>query len=297
MQKYRRACGHFAGVSLPGERMIEDLLTIHRARLTGLSPAEVRVVYHSEVVAANEDAALAPFLRDTVPGFYRPIADLTRDISAGYTISPLLQNLIRLPTADSFRESHLGEIVACHFAERVLSLRKLYSKLSTLTSENANAYKMDLVLYDPASSPLEFVFGEVKCSPKSPADGMPPGHDRSCFPKLFRSLNDYGKDDLAFDLAAIADAIRDFPPDERDRIRRALLPYATKRIRYLGITVIDAATFVPEEARMLGTWSSNKAFDVDVVGIERFGALADEVYGPLDQLRRAMEAVCSRPMS
>jgi hypothetical protein len=120
-----------------------------------------------------------------------------------------------MPKSEGFRESHFGEILATIFAEEVMGLRQIYSKLSLLSSENSNAYKMDLILYDPTCDPVDIVLGEVKSSPKISSDGKPVGHSKSCFPSLFTSINEYSQDDSKYDLTAARDNINNLPEEDK----------------------------------------------------------------------------------
>jgi len=207
----------------------------------------------------------------------------------GYFKTAIKATLAKLPTSPSFQESHFGEIVAGIFAEDVLGLRRLYSKLSLLGAENANAYKMDLVMYDPSVDPIRFVFSEVKCSPKSEADGLPSGHDKSCFADLFRSMNKYSESDRRFDLTAARDNLGNIPSADRERVRQALKPYSLTTVAYAGFVVIDTATYCRDEAEVLRRQTNPKQFDVDLICLETFSVVAGNVYGSLQKLSQALE--------
>ncbi len=202
------------------------------------------------------------------------------DLNAGLFRTAFQTTVSRLPTSESFQESHFGEVVAGVFAEEVLGLRRLYSKLRLLTAENANAYKMDLVMYDPRR-PIELVFGEVKCSSKSEADGLPAGHDKSCYSSLFDSLREYSASDLKFDLAAANERLAHIPPADVEEVRAALKPYSGATVRYLAFTIIDSSTYCDEEAKLLQTRKSKKEFEVDLICVEHYGKIAESVYGKL----------------
>ncbi len=114
----------------------------------------VRCVYMSELVRVANGNQLERYIADRAPFFYRDLPSITQSLGDGFFVSTIKQTLSKLPTSESFRESHFGEIAAGIFAEEVMGLTKLYSKLSLLTAENANAYKMDLVLFDLTLIPL-----------------------------------------------------------------------------------------------------------------------------------------------
>jgi len=190
------------------------------------------------------------------------------------------ETLSRIPSAESFRESHFCEIVSGIFAEEVMGLTRIYSKLTLLTAENANAYKMDLVLCRPAANPVEFVFAEVKSSCK---DTIPANHDKSCFADLFTSFNGYLSADLEFDLTSARDQVEALPSEYRSKVRRALLPYGSRVLTYAGFVVIDSSTFDPLESRILATRKNKKEFDVDLLCIETLRDVSHTTYSILEK--------------
>ena len=230
---------------------------------------------------------MADYIADKTPLFYRDLPKIIDDLGDGYFVTTIKSTLAKLPTSESFQESHFGEIATGIFVEEVMGLRKLYSKLTLLTAENANAFKMDLVLYRPTSDPIEFIFGEVKSSPKISADGSPVGHHKSCFADIFTSMNKYGDDDLAFDLTAAKDHIQALPEVERNRIRKALMPYGDLIVSYAGFAIIDTTTKSDSEISLLATRQNKKTFDVDVICVEEFPTVATSAYKRLEALRRA----------
>lgn len=251
--------------------------------------AAVRIVYQSEFLRNANGMSIDQYVADRAPLFYRRVEDILRDLQAGFFVTAMKSTLAKLPTSASFQESHFGEIVAGLFAEDVLGLRRLYSKLSLLSAENANAYKMDLVMYDPSSKPLRFVFGEVKCSPKHSADCTPVGHDASCYADIFNSMNKYSNEDCAFDLSAARDRLDGLMPEERETVRQALLPYSGAQVAYAGFAVIDTTTYDKDEAQVLRTRKNNKQFEVDLICLESFSNIADCVYSGLKGILQAQE--------
>lgn len=248
----------------------------------------VRIVYRSEFVRTSPPHQLEKYLSDRAPLFYRSVDAIMSDLRDGYFKTAMKATLAKLPTSGSFQESHFGEIVAGVFAEDVLGLKRLYSKLSLLTAENANANKMDLVMYDPNHDPIRFVFSEVKCSPKSEADGLPSCHDGSCFADVFRSMNQYSESDRSFDLVAARDNLGSIPDADRERVRQALRPYSSTTVAYAAFVVIDTATYSPDEAQVLRTRKNQKAFEVDLICLESFSAIAGNVYESLHKLSQAL---------
>jgi hypothetical protein len=266
----------------------QQFLKMTRARMTA-SDRSVRIVAHSHVMRESNSHKLSRYVADRAPLFYRNAEQIIATIQAGYFGTAYEETLARIPSAASFQESHFAEVAAAVFAEEIMRLKLLYSKLSLLTAENSNAYKMDLLLCDPSAEPVEFVFGEVKSSCKSAQEGMPPGHDKSCFVDLFNSFNKYDQGDVNFDLAAARDRLSLLPGPMRDRVHAALLPYADRRVRYAGFVIIDVGTKDDSEIHLLESRTNRKPFDIELLCVE---TLRDVVHDTYDRLT-AMRDSCS----
>jgi hypothetical protein len=255
-------------------------LLVSRAQLR-VTESDCRSVHLSCIASRSDGLILSDYVADRAPLFYRKLESVIKDLEVGLFLTAFRDTLAKIPPAESFQESHFGEIVAGLFAEEIGQLRRLYSKLSLLTAENSNAYKMDLVLCNPAASPTEFIFGEVKSSPKSASEGSPPGHDKSCYPSLFESFNKYEEGDLQFDLTAARDNIGHLPSDEGQRIKDALLPYGERTLKYAGFVIIDTDTHREEEARVLATRKNKKEFGVELICIESLKTNIEATYKKL----------------
>jgi hypothetical protein len=247
-----------------------------------------RTVYISELADANNGLKLSDYFSDKAPLFYQSIHQITERLAEDGFVSAIRDVLVKLPTAESFKESHFAEIASGLFATEILGLKKLYSKLSILTSQNANAFKMDLVLYDPKSDPVEFVFGEVKSSMKSDAEGLPAGHDKSCFADMFNSLREYSSTDLNFDLSAAKDYVDKLDESEKIRVRKALGPYSSRQIRYTGFAIIDFSTKNDDETAVLAKRKSGKQFDVDLICVDGISVVAHSTYKYLESLQNVL---------
>lgn len=258
---------------------------VHGGRLAlqfdGKTP--VRAVYRSDIVRTTDAATLEAYMADRVPYFYKPAAEIAAAFEDGFFLSAIKQVLRKLPTAATFQESHFGEIVAGVYGEEILGLRRLYSKLTLLTAENANAFKMDVLFYEPGTDPVEFVFAEVKSSTKTAADGLPACHDKTCFPSLFASLNKYKEGDLEFDLDLIKERMADLPDEDREMIKRSLLPHRARHLRYAGFCVIDSSTHDDSEASLLATRKNAKTFDVDLLCIAELPEVMAKTYEALEK--------------
>lgn len=242
----------------------------------------VRAVYKSEILRRNEDHQLEEYVADRMPLFYRDPKRVADEIEGGHFFTPLKKTLQRIPSAQTFRDSHFGEILAGIYGQGVLGLNLLYSKLQQLTSENANAYKMDLLFYRPGCDPAEFVLAEVKSSLKSVEDGLPSSHDKSCFKSVFDSFNKYKQSDLEFDLAAVEEKLGQIPEPDRERLKTALLPFGVPNIKFAAFCVIDAATHSEGESIVLGTRENDREFEVDVVCVAELGAVARATFDLVD---------------
>lgn len=243
--------------------------------------ASVRSVYHSVYLNKAEELKLAKYVASKAPLFYRDVAKIAADLAdSGHFGAVMKDTLAKIPKSLSFRESHFCEIFSGIFADEVLQLTRIYSKLTLLTAENANAFKMDLVLCNPETDPVQLVFAEVKSSPKA---DVPAGHDKSCFSDLFNSFNKYMEADLQFDLTAARDRIEALPAAQRDRIKKALLPYGSRDLRYAGFIVIDSGTFDQSESEILATRNNAKTFEVDLLCVESLQDVSHETYAHLDK--------------
>jgi hypothetical protein len=245
----------------------------------------VRVVHRAEVVREGSISSLEDYMADRAPYYYKDPGQVAELFKGPYFLSAIRKVLLKLPKAASFRESHFGEIMAAVYGEEILGLRLLYSKLAGLTSENANAYKMDLLFYRPAADPAEFIFAEVKSSMKTAEEGLPAKHDKSCFPNLFNSFNHYDRGDLEFDLAAIEERLDDIPQPDRDVIRRSLLPHQSPEVRFAGFCVIDGSTHDDDESSLLATRKNERVFDVDLLCVAELPAVVDATFQRLEAIK------------
>jgi hypothetical protein len=245
----------------------------------------VRTLHRAEVKRDGETSTLEEYMSDRAPYFYKDPTQVAALFEGPYFLSAIRKVLLKLPKAANFRESHFGEIMAAVYGEEVLGLRLLYSKLAGLTSENANAYKMDLLFYRPGADPAEFVFAEVKSSMKTAAGGLPAGHDKSCFPSLFDSFNRYKDGDLEFDLATIEERLASLPTDDQEAIHRSLLPHRSRHVGFAGFCVIDHSTHSDDECSVLATRKNDLAFDVDLLCVAELPEVVDETFKKLDAIK------------
>jgi hypothetical protein len=238
----------------------------------------VRAVHRSEIVRATDVSRLETYMADRVPYFYKSTSEIAAAFEEGYFLSAIKAVLRKLPVAESFQESHFGEILAGIYGEEILGLHRLYSKLALLTAENANAFKMDVLFYRPGTDPVHFVLAEVKSSMKTVADGVPAKHDAACFPSLFASLNKYKEADQDFDLDRIKERMVDLPATDHEAIIRSLLPHRPRLVQFAGFCVIDSSTHNDDEASLLATRKNKKTFDVDLLCVAELPTVVDATY-------------------
>lgn len=268
--------------------MRNDLVHFVRVARTQVArgPKDLRIVHHTEIADTAGGKPLSRYVADRVPLFYRALSSVTEDLEySGCFMTAVRTTLGRLPTSESFIESHFAEIAAALFSEQILGYRRLYSKLTMLTSENQNAHKMDLLMYDPSERPFPIIAGEVKSSMKAVA---PAAHDKSCYADVFNSLRNYDATDFEYDLSAANDRLHDLPPEDTAPVRDSLSPYSASPRRYIGFIVIDAATFDTDECRVLATRKSDVQFSVDLIAVERVADVAGASY---ERLQRVLEVL------
>ena len=121
---------------------LSQFIVSSRVELEFADKEVVRKVWKSEVQRSVGTTALENYMADRVPLYYRAPQSVAADLQDGYFLRAVADTLARLPTADSFRDSHFGELLAAEFAVAAMGLRLLYSKLRLLTAENSNAYKI-----------------------------------------------------------------------------------------------------------------------------------------------------------
>jgi hypothetical protein len=264
---------------------LEPFITASRIEIE-FDDAAVRHVYRSEIARVVEAGALEDYMSERIPTYYRDPAHIAADLAQGYFLRAIADTLARLPTAETFRDSHFGELLASEFAVAALGLRLLYSKLRLLTAENANAYKMDIMMYDPSVEPVELVLLEVKSSVKTATDAAP-GHDKSIYSSLFASLRKYAKADLSYDLTAARDRMGELPEDDRERLAQEFARYGGPKVRYAGVCSIDLATHVEAETSLLATRKSVKDFEVDLLCVVEFAQVVESSFAKLSALRDA----------
>jgi Cap4 SAVED domain len=269
---------------------LDQFITVSRLEMTFDGKEARRRVLRSEITRMTDVGVFEGYMAERIPTYYRSPENIATDLGTGYFMRAIANTLARLPTQDDFRDSHFGELLAAEFAVAAMGLKLLYSKLRLLTAENANAFKMDVVMYDSQAAPVELVLLEVKSSFKAAMNGdEAPKHDTSIYADLFRSFNKYAKDDLRYDLTAARDRLADVDPADRAALEAELDKYGGPMVRYAGVCSIDLATFREEEAAVLATRKNEKRFDVDLLCVVEFAQVIDATFERLSALRDAAD--------
>ena len=264
---------------------IKKFITTSRVKFTA-SKTSARDVHISDFAhSTQKKERLSSYLADRAPLLYRDAKAISEDFEDGFFLTPIKDTLRKLPTSLPFQQSHFAEILAAVFAEEVLGLRRVYSKLSLLTSENANAYKINLLMYRPNSRPVEFVLGEVKSSHKSADEGLPSNHHTSCFADLFNSAREYAEDDYEFDLAAAKDRLHNLKEPDRTDVREALKPSGSRVVGFAGLVVIDHGTKNDKETPVLATRKSKRTFNVELLCVEKINETTNSMFSFLKKMR------------
>ena len=95
-----------------------QFVKVSRARMS-FAKKTVRIVHYSEIIQQANGNQLSSYIADRAPLFYRKVLDITNGLGEGYFVTPLKEVLARIPTSESFRSSHFGEITCSIFAEEV----------------------------------------------------------------------------------------------------------------------------------------------------------------------------------
>lgn len=269
---------------------LQPFIASSRVEMTFDAKDVKRRVFKSEVDRISGDVNLEGFMSNRIPMYYRAPDKIKAELeNGGFFLQTVANTLGRLPTSEDFRNSHFGELLAAEFATAAMGLRLLYSKLELLTAENSNAFKMDVVMYDPAPEPIELVLLEVKSSWAGvKTDGKPAAHDKSIYADLFNSMNKYAKQSLRYDLTAAKDQLPSVPEPDRARLAAQLGLYQGPRIRHAGVCSIDLATHTDDEAALLATRRNQKDFEVDLVCVAEFAQVIDATWAKLDLIIEAL---------
>jgi hypothetical protein len=101
-----------------------QFVTVLRAPLTADSTS-VRVVAHSHIVREANSYKLSTYVGDRAPLFYRDVERIVETLRSGFFGTAYQETLARMPSSESFQNSHFAEIAAGIFSEEVLKLKRL----------------------------------------------------------------------------------------------------------------------------------------------------------------------------
>lgn len=204
---------------------------------------------------------LVAIVAGQIPYFYRQPDKIAADFKARHDAIEMIYDLaIKVPTSEKFQTSHFGEILSALYLESVLHLKRLYCKLTLLSSENTNAHKMDGLFVDTSTNPFSFFAVEAKTS-ILPTSATPfKGHRFGILKQMVASLHGYTEEDKRFDFVAIRDSLENhFTESEAAQIRKDLIPPGPL-LSYIGMASINEATVCSEDDSFILTEPCQRDF-------------------------------------
>jgi hypothetical protein len=225
--------------------------------------------------------SLGKYLAGQLPQHYRSLEGIAADFSSGdSSLEAVLAMISCMPTVSSFQNSHCGEIAAAHYVEDHLGYKRLYSKLTMITSQNTNAHKMDGLFVKTDCDPFEYLFVEVKCSILPTSNTKTKTHRSGILKQMLSSLHSYHNDDPRFEYSRIRDNLeKSFPQPDASAIRSDLIPPGPENLRFLGISVTNAATINSEDDDFILSSTCNLDFDYHAIVVTDLAALSQDAYG------------------
>ncbi|TIX17108.1 MAG: DUF1837 domain-containing protein [Mesorhizobium sp.] len=234
--------------------------------------------------------SLGRHISGQLPHHYRTIEGIAADFASGDSaLEAVLALAASMPDSISFRDSHCGEIIAAHFVEQHLGFRRLYSKLTMLTSQNTNAHKMDGLFVKMGKEIFEYLFVEAKSSILPTSSTKKLTHRSGILKDMIESLNKYSSDDPRFEFSRIRDNLeKSFSNEDSKEIRSDLIPPGPENMKFLGISVTNALTVNQgDDDFILGTCCKSE-FDYYAIVVTDLHATAQEAYGIWDEAKKVM---------
>jgi hypothetical protein len=221
---------------------------------------------------------------------YRPVDGIIADFSSRVSaLEAVLALASSIPDSPSFQNSHCGEILAAHFIEERLGFRRLYSKLTLLTSQNTNAHKMDGLFVDTKNFPYTYLFVEAKSSILPTVSTPRKSHRSGILTDMIRSLEVYAQDDPRFEFSRIRDNLeKEFSPEERKIIQADLTPPGPDTLRYFGVSITNKDTVNYEDDDFILSKECHLSFDYHGLVVTDLAMLAEEAYGYWSKAKQAL---------
>lgn len=258
--------------------------------VTGNGVSVVRSGTRAILKDEHKGYTLGKHVSGQLPYHYRTVEGITADFASGHSaLEAVLALAASMPTSPSFQNSHCGEIIASHFVEQHLGFRRLYSKLTMLTSQNTNAHKMDGLFVKTSVAPYQYLFVEAKSS-ILPTQATPNKSHRSGILKhMVESLEGYSSDDPRFELSRIRDNLeKSFTLDEATLIRGNLIPPGPDNIKFLGISVTNMQTVNAKDDDFILSVNCSALFEYYAIVITDLSQIAQEAYGLWAAGKKAM---------
>lgn len=237
----------------------------------------VRAVVKDE----HDNYSLGKYMSGQLPYFYRKVEGIVADFASQHSaLESVLALAASMPTAKSFQNSHCGEIMAAQFVEQHLNYKRLYSKLTLITSQNTNAHKMDGLFVDCATEPFKYLFVEAKSSILPTASSPTKTHRSGILKQMISSLEKYHDDDPRFELSRIRDNLaQSFPEEVACIIRRDLMPPGPSALDFVGITVTNHQTVNNDDDDFILSTSCALPFKYYALVVTDLSKTAEEAYG------------------
>lgn len=261
--------------------------------ILGVSDKSIKAIRSGFRAVLKDDVggySLGKHISGQLPYYYRKLDSVLEDFQAGHSaLEAMLDLMATAPTTKKFRDSHCGEILASHFLEERLGLRRLYSKLTMTTSEDTNAHKMDALFVDTRTEPYQYIFVEAKSSIQPTSDKASVSHKSGLLKKMIDSLNRYSEESPRFELVRIRENLdSSFEPTERRIILSDLRPPGPD-LRFIGISVTNASTISQSDDDFVLTADCQCEFDYRALVVTDLSKLADTAYGYWDTVKGAVE--------
>jgi len=233
--------------------------------------------------------SLGRYIAGQLPHHYRTLEGITADFASGTSaLEAVLALAAALPDSPSFQNSHGGEILAAHFVESHLGFRRLYSKLTLLSSQNTNAHKMDALFVRTSHDPFEYLFVEAKSSILPTEKTKTKSHRSGILKQMIESLETYGRDDPRFELSRIRDNLESkFTEHESIKIRADLVPPGPDNLRVMGVSVINAVTVNTEDDDFILCEPCETVFDYYALVVTDLASTTTEAYGIWSEMKKA----------
>lgn len=256
---------------------------------TATGVTAIRGGYRAVLADDHNGYSLEKYLSGQLPKHYRSLEGISSDFGSGNScLEAVLGMIACMPTAESFQNSHCGEIAGAQFVEEVLGYRRLYSKLTMTTSANTNAHKMDGLFVKTSCTPFEFLFVEAKSSVLPTTLTKTKTHRSGILKSMLTSLHTYHKDDLRFEFARIRDNLESsFTVDEAAEIKRELTPPGPENLKFLGISVTNASTVNTGDDDFILVEKCDINFNYHALVVTDLAKLAKDAYGRWEQMKAA----------